>query len=73
MNKYPWESLDTFTLMLPEELLTYYLKKYEEDVKDKRESEANKDLILINEYMEKLGLTKEDENVLKNSWYRYNT
>lgn len=67
MNKYPWESLDTFTLMLPEELLTYYLKKYEEDVKDKRESEANKDLILINEYMEKLGLTKEDENVLKNS------
>lgn len=65
--KVNYDYLDTFTLMPLEELLVYYLKKLEEDKKERRENEVNKDLILIDGYMEKLNL-KEDTNVQRISW-----
>ena len=56
---YSWESLDTTTLILPTELLTYYLYKYEIDMKMKKGNIQNEDANLISYYRNILNIEKE--------------
>lgn len=56
---YSWESLDTTTLILPTELLTYYLYKYGLDTKSKKENLENEDASLISYYRDILNIEKE--------------
>lgn len=67
-NSYSWESLETTTLVLPNELLVYYLYKYNLDVKAKKESAIKEDLCLIDYYTKVLQREKEVAvNVFQNN------
>ena len=57
--EYSWDSLETTTLILPMELLTFYLYKYQLDSKSKKEVQSKEDLYFINYYLNILQIKKE--------------
>lgn len=65
---YSWENLETTTLVLPGELLVYYLYRHGLDTKTKHTEAVKDDTYLINRYAKKLNMQKEETiNVLKNN------
>lgn len=51
---FSWDILDTETLILPNELLVYYLYKYYIDRMNKKEAQEKEDVYNINVYVQKL-------------------
>lgn len=51
---FSWDMLDTETLILPNELLVYYLYKYYIDRMNKKEAQEKEDVYNINVYVQKL-------------------
>ena len=51
---FSWDMLDTETLILPNELLVYYLYKYYIDRMNKKETQEKEDVYNINVYVQKL-------------------
>lgn len=51
-KKYSWELLDTSTLMLPEELITYHLYRYEKALNSKRNNDVNKENQILSGYLQ---------------------
>ncbi len=49
-DKFPWEMMDTTTLMLPEELLAYHLYRLNEEKKTKREKGIKDQTALVSSY-----------------------
>lgn len=65
-KSFPWEDLDTTHLLLPTELLAYYLYKHAIDKRAKRDSQRKRDLFKIEEYALKLNIIeKEVEDVFR--------
>lgn len=60
-NSYSWELLETTCLVLPQELLVYYIYKYNLDKKAKRDSACLADASLIAHYKNILQKQKEVE------------
>lgn len=59
-DHYPWEALDTTSLMNPEELLTYHLYKLSIMRGNKKEEKNNRRLIAG--YLQKISLKKEESS-----------
>ncbi len=65
-NEYPWENLETTSLVLPNELLTYYLYKHGLDKKAKRDVQIKESEYFIGHYYKNLIGEKEvDTDVFK--------
>ena len=67
MNKekkdhFPWETMDTTTLMIPEELITYHICRLEEDLDSKREKGIKENRAIIVSYLNMISPKKEDES-----------
>lgn len=50
-----WEELCVDNLILPEELICFYLYKYKNDLSKKKDNKAEIDLSYIKKYYEKIG------------------
>jgi len=51
-KNYPWELLDASTLLLPEEIITYHLYRYEMAQKNKRSGELSKETQILSNYIQ---------------------
>ncbi len=61
-NKFPWDTLETFILMMPIEVLTYHVYKYN-DKTSKKASET--DLQIIKSYLYEQKKEKSESECLK--------
>lgn len=59
-NTYPWETLDTTTLMLPEEIIAYHLYKLKEEERRKRDRGVRENRVIISSYLKRIAKEKEE-------------
>lgn len=53
--KISWDEILVDNLLLPEELICYYLHKYHSDLSKKKNNKAEQDLSYVKNYLEKNG------------------
>lgn len=60
-EQFPWETMDTTTLMVPEEIITYHICRLEEEQSAKREKGIKENRAIVSSYLNKISPKKEDD------------